>query len=144
MEKGPSPVETYVRMWYIDSMKKYVWDALLLVMLLAVIIATFVVTGAKALHDGDTGYVNVYIDGELYNSYLLSKDGSHNIDTSFGHNRILIENNEVTVSEADCPDELCVDAFPISKSGESIVCLPNRMVVVIKSETEGEIDAVAY
>ena len=42
--------------------------------------------------------------------------------------------------EANCPDEICVHHKPISKNGETIVCLPNKVVVVIKNGIEREVD----
>jgi hypothetical protein len=46
------------------------------------------------------------------------------------------------MTEADCPDKLCVQEKAVSKNGETIVCLPHRVVVEITSEEENEIDGV--
>ncbi len=53
-------------------------------------------------------------------------------------NVVVIENGEVYMKSAFCPDELCVLCAPISKGGEKIICLPNRVIVEIigKSETD--------
>ena len=45
--------------------------------------------------------------------------------------------------EADCPDQLCVHQKAISKDRETIVCLPNKVVVEVKSKTESEFDSIA-
>ena len=47
------------------------------------------------------------------------------------------------MKEADCPDQICVRHKAISKSGESIVCLPHKVVVEISSEEEQDVDIVA-
>ncbi len=44
--------------------------------------------------------------------------------------------------KADCPDQLCVNQKPVSKNHESIICLPNRVVVEVESKEESEYDAV--
>ena len=44
--------------------------------------------------------------------------------------------------EADCPDQLCVHQKKISMNHESIICLPNRVVVEIESSENSEYDAV--
>lgn len=49
----------------------------------------------------------------------------------------------VDMTDADCPDGLCVNQRPISSDGESIICLPNQVVVQIVSQDESELDAVA-
>ena len=46
------------------------------------------------------------------------------------------------MEEADCPDLLCVHQKAISKEGESIICLPNKVVVTIRGGEETELDAV--
>ena len=44
--------------------------------------------------------------------------------------------------EADCRDQLCVNQKAISADGESIICLPNKIVVEVESDKESELDAV--
>ena len=60
------------------------------------------------------------------------------------YNLILIEDGKVSVADADCPDQLCVRQRSISGNGESIICLPHRLVVQIESEEERKLDAIAY
>jgi len=43
--------------------------------------------------------------------------------------------------DSACPDKLCVRSGWISRPKESIVCLPNRVVIEIKS-VEGGPDAI--
>ena len=40
------------------------------------------------------------------------------------------------MTSADCPDHLCVKQKVISKEGESIICLPNKVVVTVKKRHE--------
>jgi hypothetical protein len=48
------------------------------------------------------------------------------------------------MTQADCPDKLCVHQKAISATGETIVCLPNKVVVEIAGETEdAEFDTIA-
>lgn len=53
---------------------------------------------------------------------------------------IQITGYEVTVLESDCPSQDCVASGIISRSGESIICLPNRLVVQLTGGGES-IDA---
>ena len=43
---------------------------------------------------------------------------------------------------ADCPDQICVNHRPVSRNGESIICLPNEVVVSVKGGEEAELDGV--
>ena len=53
-----------------------------------------------------------------------------------------IKDGEADMISADCPDKLCVHQKAISKDGESIICLPNQVVVEIESSESSEYDAV--
>jgi hypothetical protein len=47
---------------------------------------------------------------------------------------ILVEENSVNVIDADCPDKVCVNHSDIGNVGETIICLPHKMVVEIKEK----------
>ena len=49
-----------------------------------------------------------------------------------GTNTVSIEGGRVKVTQADCKNQICVNHKSISKKGESIVCLPNKVIVEIK------------
>ena len=57
-------------------------------------------------------------------------------------NTVEIKNGEVSVISADCPDKICVNHRAVSKSGESIICLPNKVVVSIEGKSK-EVDGEA-
>ncbi len=57
-------------------------------------------------------------------------------------NTICIEKDGVYMKKADCPDRLCVHSGRITSPGESIVCLPNRVMVEIVNKSS-DVDAVA-
>ena len=40
------------------------------------------------------------------------------------------------MSEADCPDKVCMGMGKISRNGEFIACLPNRLLVVVEGAAE--------
>ena len=50
------------------------------------------------------------------------------------HNRIRVEKESIAVTDADCPDKICVHTGTISKPGEIIACLPHKLIIEIKSE----------
>lgn len=87
----------------------------------------------------DTGMVVVSINGEEYGSWPLSENCTVEIEDT---NRLLIENGQADMIWADCPDKLCVHQKAISREGESIICLPNQVVVSIVGGREREVDAV--
>jgi len=59
--------------------------------------------------------------------------------------RVVVEMNDgaVSVTSANCPDQLCVHTGSVSRSGTAIVCVPNAVTVRIGGERRDGLDAVA-
>lgn len=86
---------------------------------------------------GDT--VKVTVDGELYGVYSLSENITEDIITGedgAGLNRLIIRNGKAYMETASCPDGICVAHRPIFRKGESIVCLPNKVVVTVFTQDD--------
>ena len=81
--------------------------------------------------------VSIYVDGEIYKTLPLDKDCETVVKSEYGTNKVVIRDKKVFVTDADCPDRLC-EKNEITKSGRSIVCLPNRLSVVIEGEKAQE------
>lgn len=86
--------------------------------------------------------VIVTIDGKEYGTYSLLKDDTIDITSEYGSNQLVIEDHKATIKEASCPDKICVHEKSISKTGETIVCLPNKMVVTVINSESNDLDAV--
>ena len=87
--------------------------------------------------EGDT--VTVEIDGKLYGTYALSEDRSVEIRTGEGGealNLLVIKDGKAFVETATCPDGICAAHKPIFREGESIVCLPHRVVVTVRTTSD--------
>ena len=98
------------------------------------------VLGAYLLLGRQTGsYVVISKDNEEIGTYSL-KD-NRVIDVGEG-NRLEIKDGAVHMLYADCPDQICVDQKAISKEGETIVCLPNKVVVEVKSADASDFDTM--
>lgn len=88
--------------------------------------------------------VSVYSDGKLYQQFYYdnSHQNTETIRTKFGTNVIKVDKNGVCIIESTCKDKLEVKQGYINKPGQSLVCLPNRLVVSIDKEKSFE--AVTY
>ncbi len=88
---------------------------------------------------GDT--VKVTVDGEVYGTYLLSQNITEDICTGESGeklNRLVIKDGKAYMETATCPDGICVDHRPIFRDGESIVCLPQRVVVTVITKNNAD------
>lgn len=86
------------------------------------------------------GIVKVTVDGELFGTYSLEKEQEIEINDT---NDLVIKDGQADMIEADCTDQICVEHKTISKNKETIVCLPNKVIVEIVGGKDVEIDAVA-
>ena len=75
----------------------------------------------------------IYLDGKLYKALPLSQDCELVIQTERGSNTVTVVNGTVAVTEADCPDKVCVRTGAVSGGGVPIVCLPNRLEIRVVS-----------
>ena len=88
--------------------------------------------------------LKVLVDGTEVGEYSLAVDGRFVIEgVNGGTNVLVIEDGHAYMDEASCPDHLCMNMGQISKDGQSIICLPNKVVVEVASDNKSEIDAVA-
>ena len=76
----------------------------------------------------------VLVNGTEIGRYPLSKDTKVRIPAENGYNLLEIRDGAALVTDSDCPEGICRRHFPISKAGESIVCLPHKLVIIIESE----------
>lgn len=81
--------------------------------------------------------VVVKVDGQVLYTKSFSKETTQKkIETAYGYNLLEIGPDYVQVISASCPNKLDVKQGKISRVGESIICLPNHLLVTI----EGEVD----
>ena len=90
------------------------------------------------LSGGEGDLVVVTVDKELYGKYPLSTDARIEIISSAGEctNILVIEDGVAYVESATCPDGICSSHRPVSRGGESIVCLPNRVVITVETKSD--------
>lgn len=68
----------------------------------------------------------------------LPVTGAHGVTLT-----VVVEGGAAHVEGATCPDLLCARHSPVSRAGESIVCLPGQIVVTVKGGSAHGPDAVS-
>lgn len=115
-----------------------------------VIIACMIAIGLFAMtivlfvqKDGEM--VTVEVSSREVASFPLSEDVTYVIDgKNGGTNTLMIKDGYAWVEEASCPDGLCRNMGKIHNSSQSIICLPNEVVIRITGGEDSEIDAVIH
>ncbi len=118
--------------------KKYIRDLILVgALLIAALLVLLVIRNRQERETGTDAVVTVRTaDGDEV--YPLNKDGVFSLNG--GTNTLVIENGEAWVSEANCPDKVCMGMGKISKNGEFIACLPNQVIIVVEGGEESPVD----
>jgi hypothetical protein len=89
-----------------------------------------------------TGNSVVVTDSEKRkHRFSLDEDSTHVIETSLGFNTVRIVEGKVCVESADCPNQNCVQQGAISEPGQTVVCLPHKLVIAIESSVDIGTDA---
>ena len=96
--------------------------------IIAIALAVYLITRSE----GNT--VTVQIGNDIHSSYPLDCDTVVTLysEDSEQFNVMVISNGKVSISDASCPDLICAHHRPIENGGDTIVCLPNKVIVTIE------------
>lgn len=99
------------------------------ILVVGILAAAYVVWISFSLfNNGKGGKLRISVDNQLYGEYVLTEDQMIAIDDT---NQCQIKNGEVSMLYAKCPDQVCVHSATISKNGQTIICMPNKVVLEI-------------
>lgn len=87
--------------------------------------------------------LKISVKGEEYGTYSMTENQTIEINDT---NVCEIKDGKVNMIQAECPDQLCMHQGPVKTQGETIVCLPNRVVLEISAKggtkDENQIDSL--
>ena len=119
----------------VAALSKQRRNDLLLLLGIATAIAVFATIYMVTRSAGDCAIV--LQNGNEIARYSLSEDAR--VPVSVGDtvtNVLVIEDGKAHIEEANCPDQICVKHRAVSKAGETIVCLPNELVIKIEASAQ--------
>lgn len=108
-----------------DGKRKYIFDLVLIAVLLLVSLSVYFIFNA-ATEEGRV--VRVYIGNRVIAEYPLSVDGEYSVGSG---NILRIEDGKAYMESADCPDKWCIRQGKICDIGERVTCLPNKVMFEI-------------
>lgn len=101
-----------------------------------------IILGASVGKGYNNTYAEITVAGKIYKTIPLSDhkgEESIEVKTKDGINIIKIKDNKIGIIEADCPDKVCMNPEYIEKPGQSLVCLPHRVMIEIKGKIDDDI-----
>ena len=108
-------------------MKKF--DIIIIIAILAVGLGLYF--SGVFTPDDEGKYAGVITDDTEYARLPLDEDTQIRVETEYGYNDIVIEDGYADCVDADCRDGVCVDHKPVNMKGETIVCLPHKVIIKI-------------
>ena len=138
IEKRKSILQTFVHLWY-NKKRRNDFILILIFLIAAILLFLWIL---KALQGGSS--VTIEVAGKSYGTFRLNENRRIPITSSLGTNVIVIEDGFVYMEEADCKDGLCVKQGKKSYNGESIICLPHRVLVTVTGSSQSDVDSFVY
>lgn len=126
-----------------EIMTKY--DKILILFIVVLSLVSIYFTKYFAV-DSMNKSVYIEVNGDKYKELLIDESTNETFEviSEYGSNKIDITDGKVRVIEASCPDKLDVRQGAISKPGEIIVCLPNKMSIEILGKSDNGEDDIDY
>lgn len=112
-------------------------DVIVIVSLLLLALALYLALNSSRR---EGGVAVVRVNGVETERYSLLQNGSFPLNG--GTNILVIEDGYAWMSEANCPDHICVRQGKIHYTGQVITCLPNRLTVTIEGGEDGGVDLI--
>jgi hypothetical protein len=89
------------------------------------------------------GSAEIYIDNHLAKKIPLNVDEIYEIQGVISPVEVEVKSGKIRVIASDCPLHLCLRQGSIHRQGEIIVCLPNRLVIVIAGGEKPLVDGIS-
>lgn len=109
----------------------------LVVAAVAALSVFLIFNGVAGAGGGDLRAV-ISVNGRVVREVPLIQEARELVIQGYqGESHVEISGGRVRMVDSACPDKLCVRTGWISRPGSSVVCLPNRVVIEIRSGTGG-------
>lgn len=125
------------------SEKRYHLTKMDLVVMAVIGLASVAVLLAALYYPRAEGtFVQVTVAGEVVDVLPLSEDAVLEIEGVGGKNTLTISDGAAKMTDADCPDALCVRSRAIGQTGEQIICLPHQVICEIIGDEPQSLDVI--
>lgn len=112
-------------------------DTIIIVLIIIFALASLIIP--KLADNG--GYAVVKYGDEVVARLDLDKSGDYTFP-EFEGMIFTVAEGSISVTESSCGDHTCMRTGTISRSGEVIVCVPNKAAVTIESKEQSDLDVV--
>ena len=114
-----------------NNTKRLTFSIVLILTLLAIGVSSYFIIESTR---GAGNAVVITVNGEKVAEYSLKENGEYSLNG--GTNILIIKDGKAYIKSANCPDKVCVHQGEISRSGERIVCLPNKLMAEVVGDSD--------
>ncbi|MBE6783841.1 MAG: hypothetical protein E7536_07490 [Ruminococcaceae bacterium] len=116
-------------------------DIILLVVFVLVVVFAFVFKNISS----DNLVAEIYFDGEIIDTVNLSEKEEKVITTGTHHKTVIrSDKGRIYFLSSCCEDDICVESGLLEKNGDFASCLPEKVIIKVRSEKKDNIDAIVY
>lgn len=108
-------------------------DIKLIVVVFVVVILSIILLN---IFKKNGSFAKVYYEDDLILTIDLSKDNNYKVDGYNGEVLIEVKDNKIRVEKENSPKHLCSKQGFIDSTMQTIVCLPNKIIIEIEGNKE--------
>lgn len=95
-------------------------------------------------HNQDNKESYIYQSNKLSQIHSLDTDKIISISDSKTNVKVEIKNGKIRIIESNCPKHICIHTGWIDNSGQTIVCVPNKLMIEVRGKQKSEYHAETY
>ncbi len=114
-----------------------------IILIVSVVLISAVLFALSFFSSSEDLTAEIYVGGEKAHSIVLS-EVTESYTVRENYCELLIEKDGVTFVYSDCGDKLCVKKGKLTKQGDTMACVPEKVVVILRGSDNKNIDAVVY
>ena len=114
-----------------------------IILIAAVVLISAVLFALPFFSGNDELTAEIYVSGEMQHSILLS-EVEEGYTLTENYCQLLIEKDGVSFVYSDCGDKLCVRRGKLTRQGDTMACVPEKVVVILRGGNDKAFDAIAY
>ncbi len=114
-----------------------------IILIVSILVLSLVLFVTSFTNKGENLRAEIYVNGQMAHSIALS-EVAESYTLTENYCQLLVEKDGVSFVYSDCGDKLCIKKGKLKNQGDTMACVPQKIVVVIKSDSKKQIDGVVY
>ena len=124
-----------------DLFKEHIYDIVIIFVILLAVLILYIFNNKSDIR---ADRMKISVNGEEIYDVSLADCTTYELSSEYGTNKVTVASDGVYMSYSSCKNHNCMNEGTVAYHGQTIICLPNRVVVELYNSSGGSIDALAY